>query len=189
MRGPKICLAVTVALLAMAGPVRGAGGAAAQPSTCPSPDEEASSVVIASPEAGAEVAGRVEVTGSVESPTALFQVELFVGDSRKDFVVVDPPVTTTDFTLVWDASAVPAGPSTLRVVACGGSADVGRLIRGTATVDVQVGASAPAPSRTLVEVRPDDDEPGEPSIVAGAVIAVPAALCLLFALGRRRQSS
>ncbi|HEX7275878.1 MAG TPA: Ig-like domain-containing protein [Acidimicrobiales bacterium] len=176
---------MAVALLAVIGGIRAA--TAAQPATCPSPEEDASTVVIASPEADADVAGRVEVTGRVESPTPLFQVELFVGDSRKDFVIVNPPVTTTDFTLVWDASAVAAGPATLLVVACGGTADLGRLVRGTATVDVQVGGSEPAPSRTLVEVRPDDDQV-DPSVLAGAVIAVPAALCLLFALGRRRSS-
>ncbi len=173
-------------LLAVAGPIH----AAAQPATCPAPEEESSEVVIVTPEAGADVAGRVEVGGRVESPTALFQIELFVGDSRKDFVVVDPPVTETDFTLVWDASATAGGPTTLRVVACGGSADLGRLIRGSATVEVQVGASPPAPTRSLVEVAPPEDESDrKPSPAAGAVIAVPAALCLLLALGRRRSTS
>lgn len=193
MRGPKLLPAVVLPVLVAAGVFLGpapAGGAAlaAQPATCPSPEEDAATVEVAAPEAGADVAGRVEVTGRVESPTGLFQVELFVGDSRKDFMVVDPPATTTDFTLVWDASGARPGPATLLVVACGGSAELGRLVRGTATVDVQVGASAAGPGRTLVDVPPEDDSIPGPSLVAGAVIAVPAAACLFFALGRRRSA-
>lgn len=189
MRGPKLLPAVVLPVLVAAGGFLGPGPAlAAQPATCPSPEEDAAAVEVAAPEAGADVAGRVEVTGRVESPTGLFQVELFVGDSRKDFMVVDPPATTTDFTLVWDASGARPGPATLLVVACGGSAELGRLVRGTATVDVQVGASAAGPGRTLVDVPPEDDSIPGPSLVAGAVIAVPAAACLFFALGRRRSA-
>lgn len=189
MRGPKLFLAALLPLLAAAGTILLPGLAQAQPATCPAPDEEGAAVVISSPEAGAEVSGRIEVSGSVESGTALFQVELFVGDSRKDFAFVDPPVTATDFTLAWDASAAAAGPATLRVVACAGSAEVGRLVRGSATVDVQVLPSPPAPTRTLVEVAGEDDGSSVgPSLIAGAVIAVPAAAALAFALGRRRSS-
>ncbi len=193
MRGPKIWLAVIGPMLAVCGSILLPGLARAQPATCPAPGEEEATVELATPEAGAEVGGRVEVSGRAEAPTALFQVELFVGDSRKDFVVVDPPAIAADFTLTWDTTATRAGPSTLRVVACGGSADAGRLIRGTAVVDVQVVAPpAAAPPRVLVDTRDQDQEGKErprPSVVAGAVIAVPAAACLLLALGRRRRSS
>ena len=190
MRGPNLLVAVVVQALAVAASIVAPGLARAQPSTCPAPGEEQATVVIDAPEAGRDVSGRVEVRGRAESPTALFQVELFVGDSRKDFVIVDPPVVATDFTLVWDTSTATGGPATLRVVACGGSADVGRLIRGSASVDVQVAAPAPAPPRTFVDAK-DEGEEGRraPSVVAGAVIAIPAAACLLFALGRRRQAS
>jgi hypothetical protein len=165
------------------------GLAGAQPATCPAPGEEEATVEISAPEVGTDVSGRVEVQGHAEAPTALFQVELFVGDSRKDFVIVDPPAVAADFTLAWDSSAAKAGPATLRVVACGGSSDVGRLIRGTAAIDVQVAAQAAAPPRTLIDAR--DEEKGSdpsPSLAAGAAIAVPAAACLLFAMGRRRRA-
>ncbi len=183
-------MAGVAGLVVVAGSVLVPGPARAQPATCPAPGEEAATVVLDGPESGIDVSGRVEVSGRAESPTALFQVELFVGDSRKDFVFVDPPALATDFTLTWDSTAAPAGPATLRVVACGGSAEVGRLIRGTAAVDVQVGAQAAAAPRTLVDVQQKDEGQREsPSVVAGAVIAVPAAACLLFAIGRRRRSS
>ncbi len=191
MRGPKLCLAVIAPALAVAGSILLPGLArAAQPATCPAPGDEVATVELVTPEAGVEVGGRVEVSGRAEAPTALFQVELFVGDSRKDFAVVDPPATAADFTLVWDTTATKAGPATLRIVACGGSADAGRLIRGTAAVDVQVVAPpAAAAPRVLVDVPDEDqDDRPSPSLVAGAVIAVPAAACLLFAMGRRRQA-
>ena len=144
-------------------------------------------MVIEAPEAGTEVAGRVEVTGQAEGPTNLFQIELFVGDSRKDFLVLDPPVSATAFTLSWDATAARAGPAALHVVTCGGTTEFGRLIRGSATVDVQVVApSAPPPAGVLVEAESDPDRPG-PSLVAGAVIAVPAIAGLVFAMGRGRR--
>jgi len=176
-------------MLAVAGSILVPGLARAQPATCPAPGEEAATVVLDAPEPGVDVGGRVQVSGRAESPTALFQVELFVGDSRKDFVFVDPPALTADFTLTWDATAATGGPATLRVVACGGSAEVGRLIRGTAAVDVQVVAQAAAAPRTLVDVQQKDEgQRQSPSVVAGAVIAVPAAAFLLFAIGRHRRS-
>ncbi|MEA2826689.1 MAG: hypothetical protein QOG43_1128 [Actinomycetota bacterium] len=193
MRGPILRLAVA-GVLTVVGPILLIGllpgPAGAQPATCPAPGDEAATVEITSPEAGTDVGGRVEVHGRAEAPTALFQVELFVGDSRKDFVTIDPLATTADFVLAWDSSAAKAGPATLRVVACGGSADAGRLIRGTAAVDVQVVVQAAAPSRTLVDVHDEQKGPHpKPSVAAGAAIAVPAAACLLFAMGRRRRPS
>ncbi len=175
-------------MLAVVGSVLLPGLAGAQPATCPAPGEEEATVEITAPEGGTEVGGRVEVQGHAEAATALFQVELFVGDSRKDFVTVDPLATAVDFTLAWDSSAAKAGPATLRVVACGGSADAGRLIRGTAAVDVQVVAQAAAAPRTLIDAQEEDEgaDPS-PSVAAGAAIAVPAAACLLFAMGRRRR--
>ncbi|MEA2973026.1 MAG: hypothetical protein QOG82_1484 [Actinomycetota bacterium] len=162
------------------------GLARAQPTTCPAPGDELATVEITAPEAGTEVEGRVEVRGTVEAPSALFQVELFVGDSRKDFAIIDPPATSADFLLTWDASAVQGGPATIVVVTCGG--DVGpELIRGAAasSVEVRAGANPPAP-RTLVEAKNEDQRP-QSSLVAGAVIAVPAAAGVVYAMGRRRR--
>ena len=177
-------------VLAMVGSALLPGLARAQPATCPAPGDEEATVEITAPEAGTDVGGRVEVRGRAEAPTALFQVELFVGDSRKDFVTIDPLATSADFTLAWDSTAAKAGPTTIRVVACGGSADAGRLIRGTAAVDVQVVAQAAAPPRTLVDAHDQEDGPRpRPSLAAGAAIAVPAAACLLFAMGRRRRDT
>jgi len=188
VRRPNLLLAAVAHLTAVAGAVLLPGLAGAQPVTCPAPGEDAASVVIDSPEAGTEVAGRVEVKGQAEGPATLFQVELFVGESRKDFLVLDPPVAATDFTLVWDAAAARPGSSTIHVVTCGGTTEFGRLIRGSASIDVQVPApSAPPPTRALVAVESDDDRPG-PSLVAGAVIAVPAVACLVYAMGRRRSN-
>ena len=187
MRRPNLPLAVVAHILVAAGAVLLPGLAGAEPVTCPAPGEDAASVVIAAPEVGAEVGGRVEVTGQAEGPTNLFQVELFVGDSRKDFILLDPPVSATDFTFTWDATAARAGPSSLHVVACGGTTEFGRLIRGSATVDVQVAApTVLPPAGVLVEAESDPDRPG-PSIVAGVVIAVPAIAGLVYAMGRGRR--
>ncbi len=161
--------------------------ASAQPTTCPTPRDAVASVVVAGPEAGAVVSGRVEVTGRVEAPTALFQVELFVGDARKDVSYFNPPVGAADFTLAWDATLFTGGPSTLRVVACGGSTDGDSLISGTARVDVQVEASpGPAPTKALLDAA-KVEKPETRSLAAGAAIAVPAVIALLFAVGRRRR--
>lgn len=178
---------VVAYLAAAAGMVLAPGPALAQPITCPAPGENAATVVVDTPEAGAAVGGRVEVKGRAEGPTLLFQVELFVGDSRKDFVVLDPPVESTDFTLTWDAGTARAGPSTIHVVTCGGTTEFGRLIRGTASVEVQVeGATEPPATRVLVESESDQPR-AEPSLVAGAVIAVPAVAGLLYAMARSRR--
>ncbi|MEA2717359.1 MAG: hypothetical protein QOI99_1676 [Actinomycetota bacterium] len=195
MRRP-ILARFSVALLLAGAPVvvpslvAGSLGASAgaQPTTCPTTRDEVATVVVASPEAGATVSGRVEVMGHVEAPTALFQVELFVGDSRKDVAVFNPPTTAGDFVLGWDAGRAPGGTSNLRVVACGGSADGDSLISGTSTVEVQVEPSAaPAPTRALLDpattARRDRG-----SRVAGAVIVVPGVASLLYALGRRRRA-
>lgn len=187
MRRPKIPLAALALLVAVAATILLPGPVRAQPTTCPAPGEDAASVSIATPEAGAAVGGpRVEVTGRAEGPTSIFQVELFVGDSRKDFIVLDPPAEAADFILVWDASNARGGPSALHVVACGGTTEFGRLVRGSASVEVQVEAPAePGATRTLVES--EDDTPRQrPSLVAGAVIAVPAIAGLVYAMGRRR---
>jgi len=178
---------VVVALLLVGAPVALTGPVGAQPTTCPTPRDAVADVVVAEPQAGAALSGRIEVRGRVEAPTALFQVELFVGDSRKDVAVFNPPAPAADFTLAWDASRAPGGPSTIRVVACGGSAEGDSLISGTGTVEVQVEASStPAPTRVLLEAA--EPAKGEArSVVAGAFIAVPAAVGLLYAVGRRRR--
>jgi hypothetical protein len=163
-------------------------GAAAQPTTCPTPRDAVATVTLAAPEAGAAVSGRVEVRGRVESPSALFQVELFVGDARKDVAYFSPPAEAADFTLVWDAGLARGGPSTLRVVACGGSADGGSLVSGTGTVEVQVEPS-PGPASTKVLLDAAEPEKRETrSLAAGAAIALPAVACLLYAVGRRRRA-
>jgi hypothetical protein len=178
---------VVACLVTVAATILVPGVTLAQPTTCPAPGDDVATVEIATPEPGAAVGGRVEVKGRVAGPTLLFQIELFVGDSRKDFVVLDPPVESADFDLVWDASAARGGPTTLHVVACGGTSEFGRLIRGTASVEVQVaGAAEPPATRVLVESESDEPR-AEPSLAAGAVIAVPAVAGLLYAMGRARR--
>ncbi len=188
MRGPSLLSVLVAQLVVAAAAILVPGPAGAQPATCPAPGEDVVNVVVSTPEPGATVTGRIEVTGRVEAPTLLFQIELFVGDSRKDFVLLDPPVEAADFTMAWDASAAKAGPAPLHVVACGGTTEFGRLIRGAADFEVQVDA-APSPTPTGPKLVDAEGEKGQrPSLVAGAVIAVPAVACLVYAIGRRRSS-
>ena len=78
--------------------------AVAELNTCPTTRTDAAKVTIDSPTTDADVSGTVEVKGRVESATGVFQVELFVGDARRDVAYLDPPATTTDFTLRWDTA-------------------------------------------------------------------------------------
>lgn len=88
------------------------------------------------------MSGVILVEGTVRAAEPVFQLELFVGDARRDFVAFDPPVSEASFSLRWDATSRAPGPATIRAVACGGIAAEGSLIRGQATVDVMVEASA-----------------------------------------------
>jgi hypothetical protein len=99
-------------------------------------------VQLSLPEAGATVSGLVQVDGSVTASEPVFQVELFVGEARRDVVVFEPPVAEASFTLRWDATSRAPGPATIEVVACGGTPAEGSLIRGQGAVDVVVEASA-----------------------------------------------
>ena len=177
-------LALTAVLAGLA-----PSAAVAEPNTCPTTRTDAATVTIDSPASDADVSGTVEVKGRVESSTELFQVELFVGDSRRDVAYVDPPATATDFTLRWDTTGGKSGPATARIVACGGSPDGLSLIQGTASVPVKV-QSTPAASekKALVVTKSAGTEAPSPSLVMGIVIAVPAVAGLLYAAsGRRRR--
>ena len=133
---------VTVIVTVLAGLAPGA--ALAEANTCPTTRSDAARVTIASPAGDADVSGTVEVTGRAESVVPLFQVELFVGDSRRDIAYLDPPAEATDFTLRWDTAATKSGPATVRIVACGGSIEGLSLVQGTASVAVNVQSSPAA---------------------------------------------
>jgi hypothetical protein len=166
-----------------------APAAMAEPNTCPTTRTDSAKVTIDSPADDADVSGIVEVKGRVESSTELFQVELFVGDSRRDVAYVDPPAANTDFTLRWDTAGGKSGPATARIVACGGSPDGLALVEGTASVQVKVQSSpAAAQNKALVATKSAGTESPSPSLVMGIVIAVPAVAGLLYAAsGRRRR--
>ena len=162
--------------------------AVAEPNTCPTNRSDAAKVTIASPAADADVSGTVEVKGRAESSSPLFQVELFVGDSRRDVAYLDPPAEATDFTLRWDAAAAKAGPATVRVVACGGSVEGQSLVQGTASLAVEVQSSPPAAeNKALVSTKSAGTKAPSPSLAMGIVIAVPAVAGLLYAVSDRRR--
>lgn len=189
MKPPRILgiprILALVAILAGLAPA----AARAEPNTCPTTRTDAAQVTIDSPAGDADVSGTVEVKGRVESSTELFQVELFVGDSRRDVIFVDPPTSAIDFTLRWDTAGTKAGPTTARIVACGGSPDGLSLIQGTASVPVKVQSTpAAAGSKALVVTESKGFEPASSSLVIGILIAVPAVAGLLYAAsGRRRR--
>lgn len=187
MSRPPFLPAVAAALVLAAAswsPV--AARAGAQPLTCPAVGDAVVDVLVDSPAEGAEVSGGVEVAGVAAGPEPVFQVELFVGEARKDIATFDPPVAEAAFTLAWDATAAPAGPATLVVVACAGDPATGSLVEGRQEVAVEVVPGAdPLPTWRLVPTAGDDSE-GAP-VLAGAVMAVPAVAALLYAAGRRRR--
>ena len=162
--------------------------AVAELNTCPTTRTDAATVTIDSPAADADVSGTVEVKGRVESSNGVFQVELFVGDARRDVAYLDPPATTTDFTLRWDTAGGKSGPAIARIVACGGSPDGISLIQGSASVPVKVQAApAPAGNKALVVTGSKGFDPPPSSLVMGIVIAVPAVAGLLYAASTRRR--
>jgi hypothetical protein len=141
------------ALLVIASPV--ASATAAQIQTCPNPREGDVSVQITLPAGGDVVSGVVAVEGSVTASEPVFQVELFVGEARRDVAVFDPPVAEAPFSLQWDAGSYAPGPATVRVVACGGAPAEGSLIRGEGAVDVAVEATpAGAPAGGALSRQP-----------------------------------
>lgn len=161
-----------------------------QPDTCPVAGGDSVEVTISSPAAGAPVSDRAHVTGRVRSPSTVFQVELFVGDSRRDRLLVDPPSDSVDFDLSWETSQPPtAEPATrvIRVVACGGNPGEGQLTRGTARVEVKV--LAPTGTEVAV-VRPTLGNAAQrrrPMPVrrwVGVVMFVPALAAMAYGLGR-----
>ena len=124
---------------------------AAIPNTCPTAGADAVTVNINEPAAGAKVAGQVTVRGRATGGTGLTKVELFVGESLKDFQLYEPPSTNVEFALRFDAAAVRSDKTTMSVVACGSTP--GSLVRGIASVDVQVDRGA-APSTAPVQLVP-----------------------------------
>ena len=175
-------IAVSLALLS--------GGAAlpagAQPNTCPAPGPDAVRVALTEPPAGAAVAGRVTVRGSVSSPVEVARVELFVGDARRDFAVFEPAAREGTFLLTWDSAGQATGPATLRVVACGGGQGPVPLVRGVASVAVVVqpgpAPAAPIPLRPVVA---DGDRSDRGPLWVGAVFAAAGLGGLLVAGGYR----
>lgn len=166
--------------------------AQASPDTCPVSGLDSIAVTVSSPEDGDRVDGVVTVRGKAVSEAGIFQVDLLVGDSLRNRLIVDPPSGSVDFALSWDAAAIPSDSAVdrvLTVVACGGEADQGRLSRGSDRVDVTVQpAAAPAP-RTLEGTVPsrDADRPSRPWV--GAVIIIPSLVGLAYALGARARAA
>lgn len=177
-----LALAATVPAVALV-PL---SAAVAQPQTCPTPGADAVTLNVTSPSSGAPVGGRVEVTGRFDGPGPVFQVELFVGDSRKDAIDVTPPSPSGSFTLAWDTAGATGGPVRLGVVACGGDPAAGSLVRGSAAVDVDVQASEAAspPPAALVAVEAGTDGPGSKPWVVLAM-GGPGLVGLGYALGVR----
>ena len=100
--------------------------------------------------------GQVTVRGRASAPTGLTRVELFVGEALKDFQVFQPSQTNLEFVLRFDVASVRTDRATMSVVACGGP--VGALVRGIASIDVQVDRSAaPSPSAAPVRLTPLDE--------------------------------
>jgi hypothetical protein len=164
------------------------GPAVAEPNTCPTTRSDAAKVTISSPARDADVSGTVEVKGRAESSSRLFQVELFVGDARRDVAYLDPPADATDFTLRFDTAATKPGPATIRIVACGGTAEGFALVQGTASVPVKVQSTSPAPeNKALVTNKSAGTKPPSPSLVMGIVIAVPAVIGLFYAASSHRR--
>lgn len=186
-RNPRVRAAVTAALIgALAGWASPPAGA--QVDTCPAPGPDAGRVSLTEPAAGSPVSGRVTVRGSVSSPVDVARVELFVGDARKDFAVFDPPTRSGTFVLTWDATGAPAGPVTLRVVACGGGRGPAPLARAVGSVAVDVRSagpvSVPAPL-TPVTRGTSSSPPGRGPLWVGAVVGLSGLVGLVVAGGYR----
>ena len=115
-------------------------------------------------------------------------MELFVGDARRDVAYLDPPATTTDFTLRSDTAGGKSGPATARIVACGGSPDGLALIQGCG-IGAGKGAGLPRAGREQGADRHREQgvDPAPSSLVMGIVIAVPAVAGLLYAASTRRR--
>lgn len=154
------------------GPSGAAASVARQPETCPNPGPEAVTVAIAAPEAGATVSGVVAIEGTVESAADVFRVEVFVGDARKDVAFPNPPSKTAPFTLTWDSGNRPPGPATIRVQACGGQSAQGSLVRGVATVEVNVVASAGPPAAVALLPAGDGDDVSGGPLWVGLLVGV-----------------
>ncbi len=162
--------------------------AEAQVDTCPAPGPDAGRVILTEPAAGSPVSGRVRVRGSASSPVDVARVELFVGDARKDFAVFDPPTRSGTFVLTWDTAGAPAGPTTLRVVACGGGRGQTPLARAVGSVAVDVRNSGPAPvpaPLTPVTRGTRSSPPGRGPLWVGAVVGISGLVGLVVASGYR----
>ena len=160
--------------------------AGALPNTCPAPGPDSAAVTISEPVAASAVTGPVTVKGRASGPAGLFRVELFVGESLKDFQVVDPAARTVDFALRWDGSG--GGPlAELVVVACGGGP--GALVRGASSVAVRAGGGSTttaAPVRLVSDPVSGDQEAGRRRARVGVVFAVGGLAGLVAATGLRR---
>ena len=158
--------------------IAGATGAApayAIPNTCPTTGPDAGAVNITDPAAGATVRGQVTVRGRASAPGGVSRVDVFVGEALKDVQAFDPPQTTVQFELRFDAAAVPAGRATVSVVACGGTA--ASAVRGIASVDVQVDSAAATAQQqpaqlSVVDRAPDRPDRGTGPLWVGLVFGV-----------------
>ncbi|HEX2119840.1 MAG TPA: Ig-like domain-containing protein, partial [Acidimicrobiales bacterium] len=128
--------------------------ASAIPNTCPTTGPDAATVNIDEPAAGATVAGQVTVRGRASAPTGLTKVELFVGETLRDFQTFSPSRPDVEFVLRFDVAGVQADPATISVVACGGAP--GSAVRGIASVQAQVDRSSVA-SLAPVPLAPVDE--------------------------------
>ena len=164
-----------------------AAPAPAIPNTCPVTGPDSVAVTITEPAAASAVSGTVTVKGRASGPAGLFRIELFVGESLKDFQVVDPAANATEFTLRWDAS----GAGTLAemvVVACGGRA--GALVRGASSVTVRAGGgsttTAAPPVRLISDPVSGDEQADRRRVRVGVVFGVGGLAGLVAATGLRR---
>ena len=160
--------------------------ASAIPNTCPASGPDSAVVTIAEPAAASAVTGPVTVRGRASGPADLFRVELFVGESLKDFQVVEPAARTADFALRWDGSGGGA-LAELVVVACGGGP--GSLVRGASSVAVRAGGgptTSAVPVRLVSDPVTGDEEAGRRRARVGVVFAVGGLAGLVAATGLRR---
>jgi hypothetical protein len=161
------------------------GPAAAVPTTCPSVGAPAGTVTVTEPAQGATVSGPVTVKGTAGAPAGLSRVELFVGEALKDFQTFDPPRTSVELSLRWDAAEAPAGPAKLTVVLCAGSP--GRVVQaGTVDVTVQAPASPP-PTPARLARAPEQDRPATGPPWVGGVVAAGGIAALLAVTSSARR--
>ena len=183
MTARQLAVLIAVALAATSP----AAAATAMAATCPGTGSGVASVTVIEPVQGTTVNGPVTVRGSASAPVGLTRVELFVGDALKDFQIFDPPRTSVDFALRWDASEAPPGPATLALAFCGDGP--ARLLQA-GTIELTVGPpSTPPPTPARLTRAPLQDRPNTGPLWVGAVFAAGgiAALLAVMASWRRER--